>query len=204
MSPAAKKERTRRNFTNKSNRYDAKRERLVLCARGLAEDGDARKVSVTDVTSAMGITRGLFYYYFDGKDELYQSISNSYVSDLMKAIVEACASCETREESLHAIVTSVDAWLFDENGDKRPMWQVVQQMKRMGATMAAASEGIANYIMENDLLAKTARQPDEVLAEHARFVATGILGEAMREPRVNLELLSATACAALRYRKRRA
>ena len=56
MTPAMRIERTRRNFTDESNRYDAKRERLVRCARELAERGNAAKVSVTDVTSEMGIT----------------------------------------------------------------------------------------------------------------------------------------------------
>jgi AcrR family transcriptional regulator len=50
------------------------RDRLLLAAKRLfAEKGFAR-ASISDITSAAGVTKPMLYYYFDGKDGLLQAL----------------------------------------------------------------------------------------------------------------------------------
>ena len=201
--PAMRIERTRRNFADETNRYDAKRDRLIRCARELGEQGNAAKVSVTDITSKMGITRGLFYYYFGGKNELNESIVESYVDDLLARATEACAKAETREDAIQAIVVCVYNWLFDENGKPLPMGHVLKEMNLVEYARLRASDELASLVIGEGLLAKYGKCGDSALFDRARFVMTGILGEVRLRPDTSLENISDAACAALRYRKRR-
>lgn len=203
MASMMRVERVRRNFADEANRYDAKRDRLIRCARDLAERGNAAKVSVTDVTSAMGITRGLFYYYFGCKEELNESIIDSYVEDLMASIDAGFESSDDREASIRAIVESVYSWLYEEDGSKRLMWHVVDETGLQDYLNIKTSNGLANFIVDHGLLAKYGKGDDEALREHARFVSFGIIGELRLQPDVPTSMVSDTACAALRYRKRR-
>ena len=202
--PAMRIERTRRNFADETNRYDAKRDRLIRCARELGEQGNAAKVSVTDITSKMGITRGLFYYYFGGKNELNESIVESYVDDLLAKATEACAKAETREDAIQAIVVCVYNWLFDENGKPLPMGHVLKEMNLVEYARLRASDELASLVIGEGLLAKYGKCGDDALYDRARFVMTGILGEVRLRPDTSLENIGDAACAALRYRKRRA
>lgn len=203
MTPAMRIERTRRNFTDESNRYDAKRERLVRCARDLAERGNAAKISVTDVTSEMGITRGLFYYYFGGKNELNDSIVESYVQDLMDSVNGAVTGSVSREEAVHALVYHVHDWLFDAEGNKRPIWHVLEEMHLVDYARGRVAEELAAFIIRQNLLAKYGKSDDSALYEHAHFVAMGIIGECRVRTVKSIDMVSDAACAALRYRKRR-
>ncbi len=203
MASTMRVERTRRNFADESNRYDAKRERLVQCARELAEQGNAAKVSITDVTSVMGITRGLFYYYFGGKEELSKTVSMTYVTDLLDQVRQATEQVETREDAVRAIVECVHAWLYDEQGERRPMWHVLDEMNTEDLVQANAADGLGAIVLDRGLLTDYNKVGDEALAERARFVAMGILGECRLNGNASVELISDAACSALRYRKRR-
>lgn len=192
-----------RMLSGERSKFDDKRELLVLCARDLAERGDAGRVSVTDVTSAMGITRGLFYYYFDGKEELGRSIADSYVRDLIEDVTHRVAEESDREVAIREVVAGVYQWLYEEEGQWRPMWRVVGALGLGDYVWRSASEGLAAVIVERGLLAKYRQADDALIGEHARFVAVGILGECRLQPKAPIDMVAEAACASLRYRKRR-
>ncbi|MBR3235190.1 MAG: TetR/AcrR family transcriptional regulator [Atopobiaceae bacterium] len=205
MGLPVKEVRAHRRFADEANRFDAKRERLVRCARKLAERGDASRVSVTDVSTEMGITRGLFYYYFGSKNELNQAIADAYAQDLLDAInkqIDEDEACD-REAAIQVIVDKTHEWLYDGSLQKRPMWHVLEEMELWDYVWELASNDIANLIIDGGLLAKYGKIDDEMLYEHARFVSMGILGECGLRPNVSLSRVKESACAALRYRKRR-
>lgn len=203
MTPAMRVERTRRNFSDEANRYDAKRDRLVRCARDLAERGNASKVSVTDITNEMGITRGLFYYYFGGKGELNEAIVESYVQDLLASIEAVYHEGESREDAVRNVVSCVHAWMFDEAGMRRPMWRVLEDMGLTDLIRQRTSDELASYFIRAGLLARYGKADDDALFYHARFVAVAIIGECHLRPDAPIDMITDAACAALRYRKRR-
>lgn len=203
MAQSVRAERTRRNFADESNRYDVKRERLVRCARMLAENGNAAKISVTSITTTMGITRGLFYYYFNGKEELNEAIVETYISDLMTMVMGSYQEDASREDAVRTVVSCVRAWIFDQNGEFNPMWHVLQEMELVDFTRQRVSKELAVFFVNAGLLARHGKVDDEVLLNHARFVAIAILGECRLHPDVSVDAITDAACAALRYRRRR-
>lgn len=197
-------ERARRKFTNESNRYDVKRERLVMCARTLGEQGNAAKVSVTDVTNEMGITRGLFYYYFGGKSELNCAVADTYVNDVLGKVSQVVGEhSDVREEAVAGIVDVVREWMFDEAGNERPMLHVLKEISLEEYVYASVANGIAKIMCDSGLLTDYGRLGDEALLVRARLVAYGVLGEARLEQEESASVQAEAACAALRYRKRR-
>lgn len=204
MASAIRIERTRRKFADESNRYDVKRERLVRCARRLAEDGNAAKISVTDITTDIGITRGLFYYYFNGKEELNKAIVDTYVYDLMTEVLGTYHKDSNREDAIRGVVSCVRMWLYDKTGKLMPMWHVLLETELVDFARQRASEEIAKFLVNTGLLARTGKAGDEMLFYQARFVAVAILGECRLRPDATIDTISDAACAALRYRKHRA
>ena len=203
MASTMRIERARRNFSDESNRYDAKRDRLVMCARKLGEEGNAGKVSVTDVTTAMGITRGLFYYYFGGKEELNQAIADTYVRDLEISVSKAMEQCESREDAVCAIISEVFAWLYESDGSNRPMCHVLTEIGLSDYTWASAADMLAYAIVKQGLLSDYGRHGEDALIERARFIALGIMGEGRLNAAASADVISDAVCSALRYRKRR-
>ena len=204
MPSTMKSERARRNFVDATNRYDAKRDRLVSCARKLGEEGNAARVSVTDITHEMGITRGLFYYYFSSKDELYYAIADSYVADLMESAKAAMQEVATdRNEAIRALVASLYAWQYDEAGGYRPMQHALTELGMHDYVRRVASEQLAQLLVEQGLVVDYGRSGDGQLIRRVRLVTMGLLGEVHLHEEEAIDEVADAACAALRYRRHR-
>ena len=204
MPSTMRVERNRRKFTDESNRYDAKRDRLVRCARDLGERGTAAKVSVTDVTDQMGITRGLFYYYFGSKDELNCAIAESYVDDLQQSVEAALEGVDDdRGDAMRAIAGSVRAWMYNEQGEWTPMHHVLTEVHLHSYARQKASTMLAHLLIERGLVIDYGKAGPNQLLRRARFVASGLLAEAYLFVDETADELADAACAALRYRRHR-
>lgn len=204
MPSTMRVERARRNFVDETNRYDAKRDRLVRCARKLGEEGNASKVSVTDVTHEMGITRGLFYYYFGSKDELNRAVADSYISDLVQAVDAAlCEPTDDRCEAIRAMVACVWAWQYADEGGYRPMQHVLTEIGMHDYVRREVSEALAQMLIDNGFVIDYGKGGDEQLTRRVRLVTMGLLGEVHLHEDETIDELADAACAALRYRRRR-
>lgn len=204
MPSTMRTERNRRNFSNESNRYDVKRDRLVRCAREIGEQNNAARVSVTDVTDKMGITRGLFYYYFSSKDELNQAIADSYVADLQESVMQALEGCDDdRADCMRAIAGGVRGWLYAEDGAYQPMQHVLNEIHLHDYVRRGVSDMLADLMIERGLVIDYGKAGAAQLHRRARFVATGMLSEAHLNPDETTDELADAACAALRYRRHR-
>lgn len=204
MPSTMRVERARRNFFDEANRYDAKRDRLVRCARKLGEEGNASKVSVTDVTHEMGITRGLFYYYFGSKGELYHAIADSYLIDLMQEVEKAMSEqTDDRSEAVRAIVACMYAWQYADDGGYRPMQHVLTEIGMHDYVRCTASELLAQTLIDNGLVSDYGKGGDGQLMRRVRLVTMGLLGEVYLHEDESVDELADAACAALRYRRHR-
>ncbi|MGI6045265.1 MAG: TetR/AcrR family transcriptional regulator [Eggerthellaceae bacterium] len=71
------------------NRYRCGKDRyeqIVSAARELYEDQGIADTSISDVTNYLGITRSLFYHYFDDKEALTEAVLNDYVEDFVNLV----------------------------------------------------------------------------------------------------------------------
>jgi AcrR family transcriptional regulator len=73
------------------NRAEAQREKrradILVAASALFSQRGYHETSIADVIEAAGISRGTFYLYFDGKDELFLELIEQFVQRII-AVVE--------------------------------------------------------------------------------------------------------------------
>lgn len=65
---------------------DRRRRELLCAARDLYQEKGLSKTSVQDITDRVGVTRSLFYHYFDDKDAITAAVLDDYVSDYVEAL----------------------------------------------------------------------------------------------------------------------
>lgn len=62
-------------------------------------------VSITDIQRETGMSRGLLYHYYGGKDELFRVVVKKYLSDFFLLDVEQTKDCDV-EEMIDCVVQS--------------------------------------------------------------------------------------------------
>jgi AcrR family transcriptional regulator len=67
---------------------DVRKDEFVATARRLFERKGYEATSVDDIADAMGVAKGLFYYYFDSKDEILDLITNGLVEEIRETVEE--------------------------------------------------------------------------------------------------------------------
>jgi AcrR family transcriptional regulator len=137
------------------------RSRLVQAARKLFAARGYADVSVDEIATAAGLTKGAVYYQFTDKTDLFRAACDSVLDDIM-----AHVTAETMNHVSHAvdeIVTGGDI-LFDayESKDARRLllmdgpsvlghvqWTAMQEKLRIGL-----GEHALNHLVDEGLLAK--------------------------------------------------
>ncbi|MEY8461282.1 TetR/AcrR family transcriptional regulator [Eggerthellaceae bacterium 24-137] len=90
---------------------------IVVAARELYEEKGLAHTSIQDITNHVGVTRSLFYHYFQNKDEVTSAVLDQYITDFIEAMQhwhETQAAQET-DESLHSMVKIMRMVLFEKN-----------------------------------------------------------------------------------------
>ena len=90
---------------------------IVVAARELYEEKGLAHTSIQDITNPVGVTRSLFYHYFQNKEEVTSAVLDQYITDFIEAMQhwhESQAVQET-DESLHSMVKIMRMVLFEKN-----------------------------------------------------------------------------------------
>jgi len=90
---------------------------IVVAARELYEEKGLAHTSIQDTTNHVGVTRSLFYHYFQNKEEVTSAVLDQYITDFIEAMQhwhESQAVQET-DESLHSMVKIMRMVLFEKN-----------------------------------------------------------------------------------------
>ena len=90
---------------------------IVVVARELYEEKGLAHTSIQDITNHVGVTRSLFYHYFQNKEEVTSAVLDQYITDFIEAMQhwhESQAVQET-DESLHSMVKIMRMVLFEKN-----------------------------------------------------------------------------------------
>ncbi|MDR1015339.1 MAG: TetR/AcrR family transcriptional regulator [Coriobacteriales bacterium] len=67
-------------------RAGARREEIVAAARELYETKGLSHTTVKDITDRVGVTRSLFYRYFQDKDEITSQVLDAYVDEFIEGL----------------------------------------------------------------------------------------------------------------------
>lgn len=119
--------------------HAVRRDEFVDVATGLVMRQGYDGMSIQDVLDATGASRGAFYHYFGGKDELLSAVIDRLVDDawpVLEGIVSDPATPATRKfanlfsslatfkaERRELVLAILRVWLSDENAVVREKWR---------------------------------------------------------------------------------
>src|ERR1700683_4466129 len=87
-------------------------ELLDYSARRFASQG-YHPTSVTDIVDGLGVGKGVFYWYFSSKEELFRQILTDAQRDLRRAQRQAVADEPDPVRRIEAGISASVAWLDD-------------------------------------------------------------------------------------------
>jgi AcrR family transcriptional regulator len=64
----------------------SRRDEIVEATRNLYETKGLDHTTVKDITEAIGVTRSLFYHYFENKDAVTEAVLDTYVDDFIQQV----------------------------------------------------------------------------------------------------------------------
>lgn len=64
----------------------SRRDEIVEAARNLYETRGLEHTTVKDITEEVGVTRSLFYHYFENKDAVTEAVLDDYVDDFIQLV----------------------------------------------------------------------------------------------------------------------
>jgi len=124
---------------NKTNGDSAARERILKAAEELFIESGFDGVSVNDVAVRAGVAKGLVFYYFNNKKELFDSVLDMYYTAQAGALMGAFTSGGTVRERFHS---GVDAYI--DFIEKNPGWP--RLIQREICSGAKNTEKIVQYM----------------------------------------------------------
>jgi AcrR family transcriptional regulator len=90
-----------------------RREILIAAARVFARDGFA-SATLDDVGREVGVTKGVIYYYFRGKEEIYTEIRATAIREAIERLEAIAALGMSSGDALRAAVGDLIGHVFDE------------------------------------------------------------------------------------------
>ncbi|MEW5748411.1 MAG: TetR/AcrR family transcriptional regulator [Candidatus Thermoplasmatota archaeon] len=70
---------------------DERREEFIEASKALFNKKGFENTTVDDIVDAVGVAKGLFYYYFESKDALLDEITDAFVQEIKMAITSAAS-----------------------------------------------------------------------------------------------------------------
>ncbi len=67
---------------------DARRQQIVHAARQICLEKGFSKITVSDIADRVGMTRSLFYHYFQDKDEVADAVLDDVISEVISHLEE--------------------------------------------------------------------------------------------------------------------
>jgi AcrR family transcriptional regulator len=98
---------------NKERAEARRRDILVAAARVFARDGFAA-ATLDDVARKAGVTKGVIYYYFRSKEEIYTEIRATAIRDAIERLEANIARGAPPADSLRAAIRDLVGHIFDD------------------------------------------------------------------------------------------
>jgi AcrR family transcriptional regulator len=145
----------------KQDRSQATHDRLVAAAHDLLLHRTLDEIAVNDITTAAGVSTGVFYQRFENKTAVMIAVQDRFVADgksALRAISDA-ASVEAPQQVAAQIITGVLAWVRLHRRLLRSfLWFVVTDPQHAGR-LAALSVEITD-VLEREVVRAGGTIPD--------------------------------------------
>lgn len=141
-------------------RSDARRAQILRAAVPLLERHGSHEVSMQSIATAAGVSVGLIYRYFPGKQALLQAVTEGVLEEMAQLITAAlepeedpvrriaaafAAYCTVvRDDRLAVLLTYREAHLLDEEGRRTTM---ALEVRTLAPLRAAVDEAVAQGLL---------------------------------------------------------
>ena len=170
----------------------SRRDEIVEAARNLYETKGLDHTTVKDITEEVGVTRSLFYHYFENKEAVTEAVLDDYVNDFVQLVYFWNESRERYNvrKALHDCVKMLRLGVFDKDSFRQDI------VRNENASLylrfsARAAETLARYI--TDTTAAEYAQFHNVRIEHVYetfyMLISGIVAFVRRYPDAPDQLL---------------
>ncbi len=184
---------------------------IVACANELIEERGLAKTSVSAITERMGVTRTLFYHYFPSKEDLINTVLDSYVDEF---IVELKKWNSNRikgdiEGSLDSIVTLLRNLLFNSNSAHTSFRRALATSENASLYLQfinRAADAAATYLIETTVA--DFKHLHKVRIDHIYemfyMLVLGIVGYVRQYPKTSDDVLKDLIAQTLHFERERA
>jgi AcrR family transcriptional regulator len=152
---------------------------MDFAARRFAENG-FHPTSVAEIVSGLSVGKGVFYWYFDSKDDLLLAILREAQQDLRRTQQRAIGDIEDPMQRIEAGIRSSMQW-FADNRHLVTLTQFAATEERFAPTLRRGQEvalaDAARHIKDGIIAGQVRDDDPEVLA-HA---VLGVAGHLARE-----------------------
>lgn len=154
---------------------DKRREEFVNAAEELFKKNGIVDTTVNAIVKQMDVAKGLFYYYFNSKDDVVDAISEKYNKTFRQTISSAVHSSDDYEkrlrEFLDGTVHSFRTLWENLNGENENIDLSILSSRTLEEAKTTAREALHKLLQEGDDLGKlNIKDPDAI----AQVIISGI------------------------------
>lgn len=134
-----------------------RRAQLLEAALSVFVSKGYHQAAMEDIADYAGVSKPVLYQHFPGKLELYLALLDTQCDHLEALVLEALESSDEHEERVHATVRAFFAFVADEGGAFRLIYESdltnePQVRHRLDALEAQLGDAIAQRIMQDTTL----------------------------------------------------
>ena len=155
---------------------DRRRQLMDFAARRFAENG-YHPTSVAEIVQGMGVGKGVFYWYFSSKEELFLEILKEAQTDLRRRQQQAIGDSEDPVERIESGIRATMSWLA-ENRHLSGLFQFAASEDRFAPSLRRGQDvSVADVVrhVKEGIVAGRIRDTDPVVLSHAILGVTNHL-----------------------------
>ena len=150
---------------------------MDFAAQRFAENG-YHPTSVAEIVQGMGVGKGVFYWYFSSKEELFLEILKESQNDLRRRQQQALAEIEDPVERIEAGIRATMDWMA-EHRHLQSLFQFAASEERFAPSLrkgtGVAVADVVRHVKEGIVMGRI-RDTDPEILSHAVLGVTNHLG----------------------------
>ena len=164
-------------FSSIQNEQDQLSEQILTAASELYLKYGFKKVTMDDISKAIGKSRTSIYYYYKNREEVFQAVLNSLVKEVIFEIGNAVEQQETLEEKIRAFCltkiktsesktpffTAVEAGMNAEEKSRHSQVMEVVHQHLMAGEKIILEKAISQSIHTKEIRPLTSEELDTII-----------------------------------------